>query len=59
MRFKKRIDLNQLNREYYPNQQITFNLPKDSKLDLSTLTMYYTGNPAIYRHITNAALVNT
>lgn len=52
MRFKKRIDLNQLKNEYYPNSQISFNLPK-GKLDLSTLTMYYSGNPSIYRHITN------
>lgn len=59
MRFKKRIDLNQLKNEYYPNSQISFNLPR-GKLDLATLTMYYTGNPAIYRHaIDGVALVKT
>ena len=56
MRFKKRIDLNQLKNEYYPNTQISFNLPK-GKLDLSTLTMYYTGNASIYRHITNQLII--
>ena len=41
MRFKKRIDLNELKSEYQPNSYISFNLPR-GKLDLSTLSMYYT-----------------
>ena len=50
MRFKKRIDLNEIKSEYQPNTYISFNLPR-KKLDLHSLSLYYTGNPAVYSHV--------
>ena len=47
MRYKKHIDLNELKSEYSPNNIISFNLPR-AKVDLHSLSMYYTGNPANY-----------
>jgi hypothetical protein len=49
MRFKKQIDLNQLSDSYQPNSYISFNLPRE-KIDLHSLSLYYTGNAANYRH---------
>lgn len=47
MRYKKRIDLNELKAEYQPNSHISFNLPR-AKIDLHSLSLYYTGNAANY-----------
>lgn len=55
MRFKKRIDLNELKSVYQPNSYISFNLPK-GKVDLHSLTLYYDGNPANYQHTENGVL---
>lgn len=56
MRFKKRIDLNELKSYYQPDTTISFNLPK-GKLDLHSLSLFYSGNPAIYSHITDNTAV--
>lgn len=50
MRFKKQIDLNEIKSEYQPNSHISFNLPR-GKLDLHSLTLYYSGIAANYRHL--------
>ena len=58
MRYKKRIDLNELQPEYGPNSTISFNLPR-AKIDLSTLSLYYTGNPANYANTRLGAAFRT
>ena len=50
MRFKKNITPNETCSVYHPNTYVSFNLPR-KKLDLHSLTLYYTGNPAVAEHI--------
>lgn len=50
MRYKKSLIPNELNSVYHPMQEFSITLPR-KKLDLSTFTLYYKGNPAVSEHI--------
>lgn len=50
MRFKKNITVNEIKDAYQPETYVSFNLPK-KKLDLHSLSLFYTGNAANAEHI--------
>ena len=58
MRYKKSILPNEMNSTYCPNQQFSITLPR-KKLDLSSFTLYYTGNASISEHLISHDYIRT